>query len=74
MNPDWNHENIAFAMAMVCFVVFSLLCLIRKIGVFKSTSAFANAIILFTVLVCMVYGGIQLNKRGSRIAEVEVFN
>ena len=59
---------------MFCFVLFSLLCLVRKIEVFASTHLFANIMIVITLVAVIVQGTVTINKPkpvgGSHIATI----
>ena len=59
---------------MFCFVLFSLLCLVRKIEVFAATHLFANIMIVITITAVIVQGAVSLGKPkpmgGSHIASI----
>lgn len=54
----WNVGTVN--IALVSWGVFTLLCLVRKIEKFAVTHIFADIMILITVIVCIVFGGLEL--------------
>lgn len=69
-----NLDIPTWYFAIMCFVLFTLLCYVRKIEVFASTHVFADLMIVLTLLVIIVEGCIELNSEGSRISEVDLIN
>ena len=51
-----DEKSAQLWFAMMCFVIFSLLCWVRKIEVFSATHIFANFMIVLTVIVIVYYG------------------
>ncbi len=48
----------------MCFVIYAPLCLVRKIEKFSITHIFADALILITTIVILIYASIQLKDYG----------
>ena len=67
-------ETGEIVFLMFCFVLFSLLCLVRKIEVFASTHLFANIMIVITLVAVIVQGTVTIGKPkpvgGSHIATI----
>ena len=63
----WNHEQIG--TGIVCGILFCLLCFVRKIEVFASTSTFANIMILVTIIFVVIEGANEITdiKHGEFI-------
>jgi len=61
-------------VAMVCWIVFTLLCLVRKIEKFAATHIFADAMILITLIVVISFATVNLRQTGSRLDTVYAFN
>jgi solute carrier family 36 (proton-coupled amino acid transporter) len=51
-------------LGLLCFVIYAPLCLVRKIEKFSITHIFADALILITTIVILVYASIRLGKQG----------
>ena len=60
--------------AAMCFVIFTLLCYIRKIEIFAVTHLFADIMIVITILVVVVYGSYELAREGNQISTVPFIN
>jgi amino acid permease len=56
------HQNW---IALGCWIVFSGLCLVRKIEKFAATHIFADIMIFMTVIACFVYGASEIKHYGS---------
>jgi len=52
-------------VTIFCFIIFTLLCLVRKIEKFAITHLFADAMIVLTLIVVVIYGSINLKNEGS---------
>jgi proton-coupled amino acid transporter len=61
-------------IAVGCWIVFTLLCLVRKIEKFAVTHIFADVMIFVTVLIVIVYGIINLKDEGNRIDTIYAVN
>lgn len=61
----------ANTFAFWCFVLFTLLCLVRKIAVFASTHTFADCMIVLMMISVVVYGSKEI-KQNDRILVSEV--
>lgn len=59
---DADHEQ--WVTAGICFVVFTLLCWVRKIEIFAQTHIFADIMILLTLIYVIAMGAIKLSKDG----------
>lgn len=46
----------------MCFVIFSLLCLVRRIEIFAATHLFANVMIVLTIISVLVQGCIVMSQ------------
>ena len=55
---------INLSIGLLCFVIYVPLCLVRKIEKFAVTHIFADALILITTIVILVYASIQLKDKG----------
>ena len=51
--------------ALLIFILFSLLCLVRRIEIFASTHVFADVMIVVTMIVILAYGGIYIKHSGG---------
>jgi solute carrier family 36 (proton-coupled amino acid transporter) len=51
-------------VGLLCFVIYAPLCLVRKIEKFSVTHIFADALILITTIVILVYASIRLSDKG----------
>jgi len=60
--PNYDTPRIWFGL--LCFVIYVPLCLVRKIEKFAFTHIFADALILITTIVIIVYASIQLHDHG----------
>lgn len=49
---------------MLCFVIYAPLCLVRKIEKFSITHIFADALILITTIVILVYATMHVSDKG----------
>ena len=58
----------------MCFFIFALLCLVRKIEIFAVTHLFANVMIVLTIIAVVYQGCVILAKDGTMLDTVEVFN
>lgn len=58
----------------MCFVMFSLLCLVRRIEIFASTHLFANIMIVITIISVLIQGCITLNNGGNQLGTVDIVN
>jgi proton-coupled amino acid transporter len=63
--------NILWAL---CFVMFTLLCFVRKISKFALTHQFAIAMIFLTMAVVIIYGIMNLSKEGSQLSTITAIN
>lgn len=61
-------------IAVGCWVMFTLLCLVRKIEKFAVTHIFADVMIFVTCLIVIVYGIINLKDEGNRIDTIYAIN
>lgn len=59
--------------AMMCFVMFSLLCFVRKIEVFAATHIFADLMILLAIVTIVSFGTVEIKDHGLK-SDVEFFN
>ena len=59
INKDW--------LDIICFVVFSILCFIRRIELFASTMIFADVMIFVTLLIILINGCIKIHKGGGNL-------
>ena len=50
-----------------CLVIFSLLCMIRRIEVFASTLIFADLMILITIVFIFIYGSNKISQEGPKL-------
>ena len=66
INPNW--------FALIEFVVFSLLCWIRKIEKLNFTHIFADVMIVITIITVFAYAGLDIGKNGSSLKTVDFFN
>lgn len=73
-NQAFGWEVSPNSIAYVQWVVFSLLCFVRKIEKFAVTHVFADVMILITVITCVVFGAINLSEEGSRLKTVDTIN
>jgi len=80
---NYNHIlYVAFGLdidrnyfAILCLVMWSLLCYVRKIEIFSSTHVFADIMIVLTIVIIMIYGCIQWSDNGhSMVSTVPFFN
>lgn len=60
-------------MTLICFGVFSALVCVRQIGVFTWTNAFANAMIILTIILIIGSGIHKLSDQGSLLSHVPLF-
>jgi amino acid permease len=60
--------------ALMCFILFTLLCFVRKIEVFASTHVFADVMIALTLVVVVVYGCIEMSANGQKLKTVDFIN
>jgi amino acid permease len=67
LKSAWEVDVSPTVIAWICFVVFTLLCFVRKIEVFAPTHMFANVMIILTVVIVVVYGVVALGKNGTKI-------
>jgi amino acid permease len=51
-------------LAIFCFILFTLLCYVRKIEVFAATHVFADSMIVLTVIVVVIYAALKIEKDG----------
>ena len=51
-------------IALICFLIYAPLCLVRKIEKFSITHIFADALILITTIVIVIYASTQLKDHG----------
>uniref|UniRef100_A0A7S3G106 Amino acid transporter transmembrane domain-containing protein n=1 Tax=Strombidium rassoulzadegani TaxID=1082188 RepID=A0A7S3G106_9SPIT len=58
----------------MCFVIFTLLCFVRKIEIFAVTHLFADIMIVLTLIVVVIYGARELAEKGSQIKTVDFIN
>ena len=54
-----------FYIAIIQFVVFTLLCYVRKIEIFASTHVFADLMIVVALVTIIVYGTIKMVNAGE---------
>ena len=50
---------------LFCFVLFTLMCFVRKIEIFASTHAFADLMIVLTMVTIIVYGGKEIKENNG---------
>jgi len=71
----WPNFNEIWFTAVGMFVIFSLLCFIRKIEIFAQTHLFADIMIFVTLLYIIVEGCFVLKNQGkTRIHELSAIN
>jgi proton-coupled amino acid transporter len=51
-------------LGLLCFVIYVPLCLVRRIEKFSITHIFADALILITTIVILVYASKHLSENG----------
>lgn len=62
-------------LAIGCWLMFTLLCYVRKIEKFAVTHIFADVMILVTIIIVIVYGVINIkNDGGNHINTIYAFN
>ena len=61
-------------LAFMFYILFSLLCFIRKIEIFAWTHVFADSMIVITILVIVVYGAMNLSREGNQIDTIQKIN
>jgi len=61
-------------LAIFCFIIFTLLCYVRKIEIFASTHLFADIMIVLTLIAIMSYAGIKMGDTGNRLSTLPIFN
>ena len=66
VNSNW--------FALIEFVIFSLLCWIRKIEKLNFTHIFADIMIVITLLTVFSFAGAEISKNGSKLDGVAFFN
>ena len=54
-----------FYIAIIQFIVFTLLCYVRKIEIFASTHVFADLMIVVALVTIIVYGSIKMVNDGE---------
>ena len=64
-----------FYLAIIQFIVFTLLCYVRKIEIFASTHVFADLMIVVALVTIIVYGSIKMvNDGGTQISTIPFMN
>lgn len=54
--------------AIVCFIIFTLLCWVRRIEVFAATHVFGNVMILITIIYVFIEAGLDIkNHNGFKL-------
>ena len=61
-DPKYDSPRIWFGL--LCFLIYAPLCWVRKIEKFAVTHIFADALIMITTIVILVYASIQLRDHG----------
>lgn len=59
---------------LLCFIIFSTLCLVRKIEIFASTHIFADLMILITLITVISYGSIEIGNHGAQLSNMPFIN
>jgi len=54
-----------FYLAIIQFVVFTMLCYVRKIEIFASTHVFADIMIVLALVTIIVYGSMKMVDEGT---------
>ena len=60
----FGHDVNRIWFGVLCFVIYAPLCLVRKIEKFSITHIFADALILITTVVILIYASINLSEKG----------
>lgn len=55
---------LSLTLGLLCFIIYAPLCLVRKIEKFSITHIFADALILITTIVILIYASIHLKDDG----------
>ena len=63
--PENVIDTTRIILGICCVVFFSLLSFVRKISVFAKAHLWSNAMILMTLISCVVAGSKALAKDGS---------
>eukprot|EP00347_Sterkiella_histriomuscorum_P012049 403370085 len=71
--PAYKSDVSVIWFGALCFIIYVPLCLVRKIEKFAWTHLIADALILITTIVILVYALIQLSKYGWGTGN-QVFN
>ena len=69
---DWDVDPNY--IAATSFVVFTLLCFVRKIEKFAITHLFADTMIVLTLVVVVVFGVKNIKAEGSQLQTISKFN
>ena len=56
----WDEDKAKWVLCAICFVMFSLLCLVRRIEIFAATHLFANVMIVLTVVMVLIQGALTI--------------
>lgn len=56
------------------FVLWALLCFVRRLEIFASTHIFADIVIFIAIITIMAYGGVKLKNEGSQFETIPPFN
>jgi solute carrier family 36 (proton-coupled amino acid transporter) len=63
---EWLDYSISTnALAFGTFILFTLMCFVRKIEIFASTHAFADAMIVITMVTVVIYGSFYIKDNGT---------
>jgi len=54
-----------YVLSAIQFVIFTAMCMVRKIEKFAIFHIFADVMILITVVTCLTYGGINMSRDGD---------
>lgn len=61
-------------IAIACWIMFTMLCYVRKIEKFAVTHIFADAMIVITLVIVMVYGVKNIGENGSQLKTIYALN
>ena len=54
----------------ICMAIYVPLVMVRKIEVFAATHVFADIMIILTVIIIMVYAGIDIGEKGANFDDI----
>lgn len=74
LKETFDLEVGKITLAILVFILFTLLAFVRKIQKFASTHVFGDIIIMATVLTVVAYGGASIREHGSQLDTVPFTN